>query len=171
MKYCESCRKLYNDNDEKCLECKKTLKTVEDINTPVYLLSAEGFEKDRIITALEDNGIPTDTKCIKHQTSTNAVSGVDASYARILVPYQAYEEAYDICVGIGAIKEEGTEILDEVDFEDKDVKNVDEQFSEMTGGGRAGRIALAVLLLVVFALAIFGTDAIMNFLKKLIYGV
>ncbi len=171
MKYCECCRKLYNDNDEKCLECKKTLKTVEDINTPVYLLSAEGFEKDRIITALADNGIPSDTKRIKHDNSAKAVTGVDVSGVCILVPYQAYEEAYDICIGIGAIKEEDTEILNEVEFEAKDVKNVEEQFSEMTGGGRAGRIALAVLLLAVFALAVFGTDAIMNFIKNLIYGV
>ena len=171
MKYCESCRKLFNDNEERCLDCKKSLKTVEDMNTPVYLLSAEGFEKDRIITALADNGIPTDTKRIKHDNSAKAVTGVDVSDVRILVPYQAYEEAYDICVGIGAIKEDDTEIIKEVDFEAKDVKSVDEQFSEMTGGGRAGRIALAVLLLIVFALAIFGTDAIMNFIKKLIYGV
>lgn len=31
----------------------------------------------------------------------------------ILVPYAAYEKAYDICIGIGAIKEDDTQVLED----------------------------------------------------------
>ncbi|MGN1467590.1 MAG: hypothetical protein ACI4W1_04710 [Ruminococcus sp.] len=170
MKYCTSCRKLHNDNEETCTQCRKALKTVEDENTPVFLISAEGFEKERIIAALADEGIPTDTKRMKKDNSAKAVTGVDMSDVKILVPYQAYEKAYDICVGIGAIKEENEEIIDDGEYKESDAKPLDRQLEEINGGSKAGRIILAIMFLVLAALAVFGTDAITGFISKLITG-
>ena len=170
MKYCESCRMLHNDEDESCSQCKKRLKTVEEPNTPVFLISASGFEKDRIIAALADEGIPSDTKRIKKDNSANAVTGVDMSDINILVPYQAYEKAYDICVGIGAIKAEDEEIVDDGQYKESSAKSLSEQFEETNGSGKDGRIVLAVMFLLVASLAIFGTDAIMNIIMKLFNG-
>lgn len=170
MKYCNSCRKLHNDNEETCTQCKKTLSNVEDKNTPVFLISAEGFEKDRIIAALSDAGIPSDIKRQKKDNSANAVTGVDMSDINILVPYQAYEKAYDVCVGIGAIKEEGEEIVEDDQYETPKEKSLDKQLEEMNGGSKAGRIVLAIMLLILVALAVFGTDAITGFIGNLFSG-
>lgn len=170
MKYCESCRRLHNDEDDSCPQCKKKLKTVEEPNTPVFLISASGFEKDRIIAALADEGIPSDTKRIKKDNSANAVTGVDMSDINILVPYQAYERAYDVCVGIGAIKAEDEEIIDDGQYRESSSKSLSKQFEETNGSGKAGRIVLAVMFLLVASLAIFGTDAIMNIIIKLFNG-
>lgn len=167
MKYCNSCRKLHNDNEQTCNECKKTLDTIEDKNTPVFLISAEGFEKDRIIAALSDAGIPSDTKRQKKDNSANAVTGVDMSDLNILVPYQAYEKAYDVCVGIGAIKEDGEEIIQDGEYEASNEKNSDKQLEELKEGSKAGRIVLAIMLLILISLAVFGTDAITGFIKNL----
>ena len=40
--------------------CKAQLKTITDENTPVYLLTASGFELQRVKAALEDSTVPCD---------------------------------------------------------------------------------------------------------------
>ena len=44
MKYCSKCKRLHNDEETVCKNCKAQLKTITDENTPVYLLTASGFE-------------------------------------------------------------------------------------------------------------------------------
>ena len=69
-----------------------------------FLVSASGFELERIRTALSDNGIPNDSKPQKRNFSAKAVTGTDISIQDIYVAESDYEKAYDLCVGIGAIK-------------------------------------------------------------------
>lgn len=54
MKYCSKCKRLHNDEETVCKNCKAQLKTITDENTPVYLLTASGFELQRVKAALED---------------------------------------------------------------------------------------------------------------------
>ena len=63
MKFCKKCKHTYEDTQEICTNCKnrKPLTEITDSNTPVYLISADGFERERIQTALTDNGIPNDS--------------------------------------------------------------------------------------------------------------
>ena len=61
MKLCTKCKHLHNDEDAVCSNCNSPLESITDENTPVYLLSAEGFELERVKTALEDNSIPCDS--------------------------------------------------------------------------------------------------------------
>lgn len=168
MKYCKKCKHLHNDNEQTCSSCKKPLAEVADDNTPVYILSASGFELNRVRTALEDNGIPCDTVAQKKNFSAEAVTGYDISEYDLLVPYSAYENAYDICVGIGAIKDEDAEILDEEVTENKNVKSAGEEFEEMSGVKRTTvRIVSAILLILVFCAVIWGTDFIVELFKNL----
>ena len=93
-----------------------SLKTITDENTPVYLLTASGFELQRVKAALEDSTVPCDAtikKCMenKYSKSIKAYTGYDDLTYDVYVPYSAYEKAFDTCVGIGAIKLEGEEIL------------------------------------------------------------
>lgn len=169
MKYCPKCKKLHNDENTMCADCQKQTVPVENKNTPVFLMSAGGFELQRVCAALEDAGIPCDQKRHKKIPSAQAVTGADYGDADILVPYQAYEKAYDICIGIGAIQEEGTEILDEQGqaLEEKN-DSIDEQLEEMSGMKRTTmRVILAVFLLFLITLAVFATDFITGFIKSL----
>ena len=63
---------------------------------------------------------------------------------------------------------EGEEILDEdVEYTENDGETLDEQFEKMTGAKRTTvRIVSALLLLLIVAGVVFGTDAIMNFIKE-----
>ncbi len=169
MKYCKKCKHIYNDSDEKCSVCKKPLFEIVDENTPVYIISAGGFELQRIKTALEDSGIPNDSISQKHNFSAQAVTGYDTAEYDILVPYCAYEKAYDVCVGIGAIKDGTEEIIDDdSSFDSSSEKSIDEQFEKMSGAKRTTvRVVSALLFLLLIALVVFGTDYIMEFIKNL----
>ena len=126
MKYCSKCKRLHNDEETVCKNCKAQLKTITDENTPVYLLTASGFELQRVKVALEDSTVPCDAtikKCMenKYSKSIKAYTGYDDLTYDVYVPYSAYEKAFDTCVGIGAIKLEGEEILDEdVEYKEND---------------------------------------------------
>lgn len=170
MKYCKKCKHIHNDSDEKCLTCGKALEEISDENTPVYLLSASGFELQRVKAALEDSKIPCDTARHPKNTSAEAVTGYDMSEMDILVPFSAYEKSYDVCVGIGAIKEEGEEILDdEPDNAEDGSATLDEQFEKMSGVKRTTfRVISAILFLMLIALVVYGTDAITGFIKGLL---
>lgn len=167
MKYCKKCKHLYNDEDSRCTSCKKgQLDDVSD-NTPVYLLSADGFELTRVKTALEDNGIPCDTAAKKHSYSAQAVTGYDSSQCDLLVPFSAYQKAYDICVGIGAIESDAKIVDEESDSES--VKSAGEAFEEMSGVKRTTvRIVSAILLILIFCAVIWGTDFVTSLIKNLL---
>lgn len=127
-----------------------------------FLVSASGFELERIRTALSDNGIPNDSKPQKRNFSAKAVTGTDISIQDIYVAESDYEKAYDLCVGIGAIKLEGEEtILDEE-------AAAAEEFEDMPSGKRtAVRIVSAILFILLAAMVIFGVDAITGWIKSL----
>ena len=82
MKYCSKCKRLHNDEETVCKNCKAQLKTITDENTPVYLLTASGFELQRVKAALEDSTVPCDAtikKCMenKYSKSIKAYTGYD----------------------------------------------------------------------------------------------
>lgn len=127
-----------------------------------FLVSASGFELERIRTALSDNGIPNDSKPQKRNFSAKAVTGTDISIQDIYVAESDYEKAYDLCVGIGAIKLEGEETILEEEAA------AAEEFEDMPSGKRrAVRIVSAILFVLLAAMVIFGVDAITGWIKSL----
>ena len=165
MKYCKKCKHIHEDKFDICTECRKPqqLFSIEDENTPVFLLSAARFEVQRVQSALESGGIPSDCAVRKHQLSADAVTGTDIGDKDILVPYAAYRQAYDICVGIGAIKPEGEEI--QIDMQDVEDAAESEKQIEMSPAKRATvKILSAILLIILFCMVIWGTDFLTGFL-------
>ena len=132
-----------------------------------YLLSASGFELERVKTALSDNGIPNDRKKKKRNFSAKAVTGVDNSEQDIYVAESDFEKAYDLCVGIGAIRLEGEEEILPADGDGAEAQP-EEEFEEMSSRKRtAVRIISALLFILLVAAVIFGTDTITSWIKGL----
>ena len=164
MKYCTKCRKLYNDEDLVCKDCKKGhLETITDESTPVLLCSGDVMERDRVQAALKDNGITSDFRRKMVSANSQLLTGMDLDEFDILVPYNQYEKAFDTAVGIGAIKLEGAEIINEEVYDDGI-----EEFEQMSSSKRTiVRIVSALLFILVAAGIIFGVDFIMAFIKSL----
>lgn len=172
MKYCKKCKHMHNDEEQYCTDCNKPLCEISDENTPVYLCTASGFELSRIRTAIEDNGVPCDAVPKKYGTSFNMMvsDNLTGKEYDLLVPYSAYEKAYDICVGIGAFGDENAEIINGEYNNNENVKSAEEEFEEMSGAKRTTvRIISAALLIALFCLVIWGIDGIMDFIKGLFY--
>ena len=165
MKYCTKCRRLYNDEDTECKECKKgKLETVTDENTPVYLCSGDIMERDRVQAVLKDSKIPCDYKRNMVSANSQVVTGIDFDVFDILVPFDMYEQAFDVAVGIGAIKLNEEETL----AYKLDKNDGIEEFEEMSSSKRTTvRIISAILIIIAFAAIIYGVDFIMALIKNL----
>jgi hypothetical protein len=165
MKYCTKCKKLYNDEDTACTQCKKgKLEIITDESMPVYLCSGDVMERDRVQAALSDSNIPSEYRRNMVTANSQVITGIDFDGFDILVPYDMYEKAFDVAVGIGAIKLEGEEIIvDEQDYDDGI-----EEFEEMSSAKRTTvRIISAILLIIAFAAIIYGVDFITALIKNL----
>lgn len=169
MKYCIKCKHLYNDNKEQCADCKKTLREITDKTTPVYLLTASDFEIQRVRAALDDSKIPCAENPVKHNSSPKTITGFDNGTCDIIVPFSAYQKAYDVCVGIGAIKinENESGVLN-FSSENADPLQDEEEFEEMSSAKRTTvRIVSAILLILLFAGVIYVTDFITGMIRNL----
>lgn len=170
MKYCKKCRRIYSDSEQNCTECKKhyPLFSLTDDTTPVYLMSASGFELDRVQAALEDSSIPSTSQPKAQVLSADAVTGSDKTDREILVPYAALESARDVCIGIGAIKPEGEEpVVEEKDVVDAVNSDLDEAELMSPAKRTTVKIVSAILLIILFCLVIWGTDFLTGFIKGL----
>ncbi len=165
MKYCTKCRRLYNDEDTECKECKKgKLETITDESTPVYLCSGDIMERDRVQAVLKDSKIPSDYKRNMVSANSQVVTGIDFDVFDILVPFDMYEQAFDVAVGIGAIKLNEEETL----AYKLDKNDGIEEFEEMSSSKRTTvRIISAILIIIAFAAIIYGVDFIMALIKNL----
>ena len=145
MKYCKKCKHIHEDKFDICTECRKPqqLYPIEDENTPVFLLSASGFEAQRVQSALESGGIPSDLAARKNNLSADAVTGSD--------------------INDKEIKPEGEEIT--VDMQDVENTAESEEQVEMSPAKRTTvKILSAILIIILFCLVIWGTDFLTGFL-------
>ena len=189
MKYCPHCTTLYQKGAV-CPECMRPLTNEIQENDPVCVISADGFERERIVAALRDNGVPCVERISKKERSADAVTGKLAAKVKIQVPYGACAQAKDILIGIGAIHTDAQIISNEnfpsegytyahrPEEKQKDKKKAAqpgkkpeksiEEFEEMSPAKRTTvRIVSALLFIVLVALVIFGVDYVANLNKGL----
>ena len=154
MKHCLKCNHLHNDTDSNCSYCNGSLAEITEESTSVFLISASESKLEVIKNTLAENGISC--KCKKNPIfNPDAPLDEDNNTSSILVPYSEYEKAYEMCVKIGAIK-------------DDEIHELAEQFEEMGSAKRTTvRIISAILFVLVVALVVYGTDAIMAIIKNL----
>ncbi|MCH5202110.1 MAG: hypothetical protein J1F17_02785 [Oscillospiraceae bacterium] len=173
MLYCPKCKKLYNDGTERCTCKNKKLKPVTHKNTPVTVCEVSGVDRERVRAALEDAAIPS-YEIKKKSISYEPITGGDIADVYVVVPYQAYEKAYDICVGIGVINPddnsvETEEVLKDINSKKSDFDKNADDFMEMSSSKRTlVRIVSGVLLIAVFCVFIWGVDYLIELIKGLL---
>ena len=171
MKYCKKCNLLIKDTCDNCTKCGKTLDNAEpSAKSPVVVVTASGFEKERICTILTDKDIPYSVRVVAKRgipTEINAVAGNSKTEHEIIVPYEFYNKAMEQLVGINAVElddgelQELTEALEKEDKSDKKT-DADDYFSVKN---RVIRILSAIAFFILVALVIFGVDAVMAIIK------
>lgn len=127
MKYCSHCCTLF-ERGAVCPDCKRELKKVIKKTDPVTVIRADGFERERIVAALRDNGVPCIEQFDKKERSADAVTGKLAAKVKIQVPYAAMEQARDILVGIGAVRLDGETVLEDENMPSKAAGNQEKSY-------------------------------------------
>lgn len=174
MKFCPDCKKLHNSSLEKCIECKKAYKEIEDINEPVLLCVVGGIERNMICGALSDRDIPYLEQTYGSQGVANEiVTGYDAKLLNIsiLVPYSALPKAYEIAQAVGVVDDEMSDIVETAITDIEKYKESLGKDNNMTRAKRTTvKVMSVILLLALVAGVVWGTDYIIELIKNLFGG-
>ena len=165
MRYCTKCKKLYKgDETEKCFVCGK--KTISDPShySPVNVVTANGFELERIRAALHDADIPYSYQEARRDTGIQILNSAPPENCDVFVPLSAYAKTMDVLIGIGAVKEEisqaDTEKLREAEKAAEDEELPPEK-------ARRIRILSGITFILLLVLVVWLVDIGFEFVKSL----
>lgn len=107
MKYCSKCKKIYiNIEENRCPRCSRKLIDEPSHYSPVRLITANGFEFERIRAAIDSAEIPYSYHQAERDAGLMILNSAPPENIDIFVPLSAYDDAINILVGIGALKED-----------------------------------------------------------------
>lgn len=165
MRYCTKCKKLYKgDETEKCFVCGK--KTISDPShySLVNVVTANGFELERIRAALHDADIPYSYQEARRDTGIQILNSAPPENCDVFVPLSAYEKTMDVLIGIGAVKEDisqaDTEKLREAEKAAEDEELPPEK-------ARRIRILSGIAFILLLVLVVWLVDIGFEFVKSL----
>ena len=165
MRYCTKCKKLYKgDETEKCFVCGK--KTISDPShySLVNVVTANGFELERIRAALHDADIPYSYQEARKDAGIQILNSAPPENCDVFVPLSAYEKTMNVLIGIGAVKEEisqaDTEKLREAEKAAEDEELPPEK-------ARRIRILSGIAFILLLVLVVWLVDIGFEFVKSL----
>lgn len=168
MKYCKKCYSLVKDGDicsacgGECQLCTK--------DSSVAVAKVKGGIRSLVEPAFKEKGIPCEFFNPEKDiyTQLNAKVGAETEY-NLLVPFEFYDEAFEVCVGLGVVNPDDKIEIDAELQSKLDGKTYDEKFTEATGTTpKVFKIIWIILFIVVACLLIFGVDIIANFVRELL---
>lgn len=131
MKYCTRCKKVFQKQELKdCPLCGRSLHNDPHHYSPVDMLTANGFELERIKAALTDAKIPFTVQEVKKDAGIQILNAAPPENCKLFVPLSFYNEACELLIGIGALKEaEPLSEEEEEQLKDARKKDVPEEMS------------------------------------------
>lgn len=158
MKYCPSCKCVINEESENCTVCNGALEEVTPDAT-VKVAVVKGASVSVLEPALKDVGVP----CCFEKTdgdiynAYNIKVSAESDY-NVLVPFEMYTKAFDICLGFGFVQEEDRAVSQDEE-QSEDNRSYNEKFEAATGVKRQTWQMLGIVLFIVIAcLVIWGVD-------------
>ncbi len=168
MRYCTHCKTIFNDNVTVCKKCGK--KTISNPNhySPINIITANGFELERIKASLSDSDIPFSVQETQQDTGLQILNSAPPENCNVFVPLSSYDDAVSVLVGIGALKDNEIPEIDEQtqSYIKKSKKNAQEtQLSPKKA--RIVRILSFIGFLLVLVGVVYLTDFLISFIKPL----
>ena len=166
MRYCTRCKCLYkNDQTESCPVCGR--KTITDPShfSPVRIVTANGFELERIRAALEDGDIPYSYQEAPRDAGIQILNAAPPENCDVFVPLSAYQQAVELLIGIGALQEDA--IPDEADpvLQKAQKEAAEEELPPQKA--KMIRIVSGIGFLLLLVLVVWLTDFVMEFIIQL----
>lgn len=163
MKYCTKCKKVCSDSEKTlCPVCSKEMISDPSHYSPVNIVTANGFELERIKAALKENNIPFTVQEAKADTGLQILNSAPLENSCVFVPLSFYNQAVELLMGIGAIKE-----ADEINEEDEK-KLIEERESEDGEMSPRKRRLVKILSALAFIALLAAVVFLADFLGRLI---
>lgn len=166
MKYCKKCYEII-DEGEVCT-CGSSEINNCSAQSSVKVAEVKGSLRAIVEPALKEKGIPCEffNPEMDIYTQYNPKVNRETDFS-LLVPFEFYSEAFDICVGLGLADPEKKAEIDENSQASGDGKTYDERFEEATGTKRKSfQILWIIIFIVVACLLIWGVDLIAALIKN-----
>lgn len=165
MQYCERCQVLSRD-ETICPQCGSRKLRPASAGDPVLLFTAGTEEAQRITAAFDGAGIPHMERTQGGEGLTPIILGQSrCAQVRIFVPYEKIDQAKDIMLGIGVLKEAG-EGENSSEPEPPDAQKQTKEVPMSPGRRAAVRIFSALLFLILVIAVVSGADMIVNLFKS-----
>ncbi len=171
MKYCEKCHSLVTEG-EVCTCGNNKLKELNP-QSSVKVAEVKGSIRAIAEPALKEKGIPFEffNPEMDVYTQYNPKINAETEFS-LLVPFEFYNEAFEVCAGLGLADPEDKVEVDESTQISGDGKNYDQRFEEATGSKRKSFQILWIILFIVGAcLLIWGIDLIAALIKGNYYDI
>ncbi len=168
MKYCTKCKKIYTgDEAEVCTECGRELVGEPNRFSPVDIVTANGFELERISAALKEAEIPFSTREVKRDMGIQIMNAAPPENCIVTVPLGYYTQASELLIGIGAMT-----AADELSADDRqkleEEKNKKEPEQSPTKGA-FNKAVLIVMFIILVGITIALADVIGRFINPSFY--
>ena len=164
MKYCTKCERRYTDtNASHCTLCGKALIDNPNHYSPVYVVTANGFELERIKASLTDADIPFSVSQTRDDTGLQILNAAPPENSQIFVPLSFYTQTVSILLGIGALNH-----ADEISEQDEEKLQQErsEHEEEMSPKKRFWVKLLSIILFIgILAAVVFLADWIGHFIN------
>lgn len=164
MKYCSSCKKIISTDADVCDSCSNPAFDIAP-DCVVCVAEVKGTFISMLENALKDEGIPCmfESKGKDVYNSYNAKVFSESEY-KVLVPFEYYNKAFDVCVGVGLVSEDDRIQVDSSTQNDEYSKTYEEKFEEKAGAKhRTWQMLWMILFIVGACLVIWGIDWIAHF--------
>ena len=170
MKYCSKCKKVHSNTEiQICPVCRRKL--IENPNgfSPVNLITANGFELERIRSALTQADIAFSVKEENYDTGLQILNTAPPENCSFFVPLSHYDKAVETLIGIGALKSNPLEELDKEDEDFLEKSREQEKKEELPEGkARLIRILSFLAFLVFLGIFAFAVDWLLSLVTPLL---
>lgn len=165
MKYCTRCKRIFTTGElTQCPKCSRKLLDDPNHYSPVDIVTANGFELERIKAALTDAGIPFTVQEIRKDAGIQILNSAPPENCKVFVPLDFYSKAAELLIGIGAISE--ADELDEKDEQQLSEKRKKDMPEEMSPRKRFWvRVVSIILFIGLIAATVFLADLLIPFLN------
>ncbi len=167
MKYCEKCKSLFECETETCPKCGKVLTEAEN-ESIIALATVKGRAVALLEPMLKDEGIPCAFKNSEGETYNTYNIAVSAeSDFELLIPFEYYTRAFNICLSMNIVEEEDRLIEDTEGKSEEAHETYDEAFERVNGmKKRTWTIIWVILFIVLACIAVWGVEWIAAIIRS-----
>lgn len=171
MRYCTRCKRIYFNNENGlCPLCGRQMTDDPNILSPVYVLTANGFELERVRSVLDSEGIAYTVNEARHDAGIQILNSAPPENCDVYVTLSEYERAVETLKGSGAISDDIPEPDEKAKEQISEAKKKDQEEHLDPKKARNIRIFSAIAFLLILVGVVYLTDFIIALVRKL-FGI